>query len=256
MKKSWLFAWIFVTHADVATQPGFTVRNLNIKEDGTGAAHLRFAEKFEMGLDSTGAFSLTTMNPSEPIFTLADDTFVVHAPEVSLQRLEAQELVLQGQNQWRVHSQGTFSEGWTSPTTKIETTQCGGVTMIGGYCKFDQTEVRKVFGNLSRHSYVKLSATFHFIDRWAGETAFMKLNVGPTGSQEIVWTERYEEGRSSHGLNVCGDPTIPEGKFAALVEVVVPHSAEAIEVVFGTTMDTKDPCDRSWGISNIEIQLK
>lgn len=127
--------------------------------------------------------------------------------------------------------------------------------MLGGYCKLDSAQVSKSFP-LPAHTHVKITASFHFIDRWAGETAFMKLNVGPDAAQEVVWTERYEEGESTNGLNVCGDPNVPEGNFASPIEVVVPHTRDSIEVVFGTTMQSTDACDRSWGISNVEIQVK
>jgi hypothetical protein len=50
--------------------------------------------------------------------------------------------------------------------------------MLGGYGKFGGGEVVKTIENLNEHSKIKITANFHFIDAWSGESAFMKINNG------------------------------------------------------------------------------
>ena len=128
--------------------------------------------------------------------------------------------------------------------------------MLGGYCKFGQGEATKSFGPLPVHSQLRIKATYHFIDQWIGESAYMKVDAGRDGSPAIVWSERHSQGGQKTGLNLCGQAGTPEGKFAVPIEVVVPHTLPTAQVTFGSTMDSQDPCDESWGVSGVEIYVK
>merc|ERR1719482_1774662 len=98
-------------------------------------------------------------------------------------RVEAQALnvvnglSVRGVKQWQLAYSDDFSvvgTGWS----RSEVSQCGGVFMLGGFCKFGVGEVNKTFNGLPPHKQLKVTATYHFIDSWAGETGYMKLNVG------------------------------------------------------------------------------
>jgi hypothetical protein len=57
--------------------------------------------------------------------------------------------------------------------------------MLGGYGAFAGGEVSKLYVRLdSPHTELRLKATFHFIDRWASESAYAKLD------NQYVWVEQ------------------------------------------------------------------
>eukprot|EP01053_Blabericola_migrator_P006226 Blabericola_migrator_1__6225@NODE_313_length_10046_cov_122_852390_g256_i0_p6_GENE_NODE_313_length_10046_cov_122_852390_g256_i0NODE_313_length_10046_cov_122_852390_g256_i0_p6_ORF_typecomplete_len196_score45_69_NODE_313_length_10046_cov_122_852390_g256_i043514938 len=124
--------------------------------------------------------------------------------------------------------------GWDNTHTSL-VTQCAQIKMLGGYGKFSKGEIAKTFSNLGPHSHLRIKALFHFIDRWNGETAFMRANTGQDGSLVHVWTDRHTQD-TSNGVNVCGSE-IPEGKFAVPIEVVLAHSDETLRLGFGSTME-------------------
>lgn len=61
--------------------------------------------------------------------------------------------------------------------------------MLGGFSLFSKGEVKKVFGDLPTHSSLKITANYHFIDNWSGESGFMRVSVGKQGALEYVWSE-------------------------------------------------------------------
>ena len=73
---------------------------------------------------------------------------------------------------------------------------------------------------LPKHTKLRVTATFHFIDAWNGETAFMKLNQGAPGKEnlEYVWTERYDVSDYRGMIDVCGS-ALGEGRFASPIDV-------------------------------------
>ncbi len=155
--------------------------------------------------------------------------------------------------QWKLVVEENFSGvavGWTNNTI----TECGGVRMLGGYCQFGGGEVFKVFNNLPSHSNLRIQATYHFIDAWDTESGFMRANNGKDGEMQYLWIERYSAFIGNHGINVCGGRW-PEGKFAAPIDVVIPHKAESIKIGFGASIE-QDPCDESFGVSGIRIYIK
>ena len=124
--------------------------------------------------------------------------------------------------------------------------------MLGGYCQFSNIEVSKTFGNLLSHSQVKILASFHFIDAWIGETAYMKVSL--EGEYQYVWTENYKAGQAGAGKNACGAHHV-EGKFMSGIDVTVPHTDNSLQVAFGALLD-EDSCDESWGISMFQIYIR
>ena len=153
-------------------------------------------------------------------------------------------------NQWKL----CHAEDFSSPTdwSDNSNSECSGITMLGGYCQFSNTEVSKTFIDLPAHSSLKIVATFHFIDAWIGETAYMKASLD--GEHEYLWTENYKAGQASNGINLCGAHHA-EGKFVSPIEVTVPHTDDFIQITFGALLD-EDACDESWGVSLLEIYIR
>jgi hypothetical protein len=63
---------------------------------------------------------------------------------------------------------------------------------------------------------IKIEAAFHFIDAWAGQTAYMKLSK--TGS--YLWTDSFDFTTTKNSLNLCGSD-VGEGKFISLIEAII-----------------------------------
>lgn len=83
-----------------------------------------------------------------------------------------------------------------------------------------------------------MEAVFHFIDAWAGQTAYMKLaNLGT-----YLWTDSFDFTTTKNSLNLCGSD-VGEGKFISLIEAIVQpgqgvDANNKLGLEFGTTLDT------------------
>ena len=176
---------------------------------------------------------------------------------VSVQNLHTQnslrvdgQLSYQGLSQWFLVRAEDFDAGCTA-WSNCTRTSCGegNLQMLGGFGAFAGGEVQKLFVRLdSPHTELRLKATFHFIDRWSGETAYAKLD------NQIVWTDSYELDSNSLGINLCGSPD-PENKFAVPIDVVIPHTTSACTVSFGALLE--GPATRaSWGVSDVQLLLR
>jgi len=242
--------------APVAAKPpptvkvGLTVPGLRIGAAGDMVPRLELGEgAYALTTDETGAFVIES--PTGELLSIRDGKLHSSVP-IAAGVVDVGGLTIGGVNQWSVAEADDFSKpvvGWSHTSTS----SCGGVTMLGGYCKFAAGDVTKTVSNLPAHSQLRVQATFHFIDRWVGETAFLKMNTGVDGSMVPVWTESHAQDHEVHGMNVCGSDSVHEGKFAVRVDVTVPHSGSDINFAFGTTMNAEDPCDESWGISSFEV---
>lgn len=177
------------------------------------------------------------------------------------------EFLVNNLKQWRLAYLEVFSEdaaptGWDENVDVLS--HCAGVTMLGGYGKFAEGETSKEFTDLPPHSHVKVEAVFHFIDRWSGETGFMRADVGRDGSLVYVWTARHAEGlpgghgagQTSANLNLCGTQTVPDSKFAQPITLLLPHTSDTLRLAFGSTLKDIQATDASWGVSSIAISVK
>ncbi|EZG79492.1 hypothetical protein GNI_026140 [Gregarina niphandrodes] len=166
--------------------------------------------------------------------------------------------IINGKNQWRlaVHEVFTLNmapEGWDVSNPEI-VTDCAGVIMLGGYKKFSQGEISKIYTNLPPHEYIRVVANYHFLDNWTGDTGFLRINAGKDGSLVHVWTDSHTA--AAKGINVCGNPNVPESKFSVPIDITIPHSSSKIKLGFGSTMKTNIPDEASWGISLVELYIK
>ncbi|CAG9328224.1 unnamed protein product [Blepharisma stoltei] len=134
------------------------------------------------------------------------------------------------------------SHGWSHDKRNT----CDGEDFfLGGHCAFSHEEVSKKF-KLPPHNMVKISANYHMLDKWEGETAYMKADG------KIVWTMTG----TSHeqGADICGGKQ-PDAKFAVPVDVTIPHSGGILEVTFGSTLKG-DPCNASYAIDDVMVYLR
>ncbi|XP_026190191.1 uncharacterized protein LOC34622774 [Cyclospora cayetanensis] len=215
-------------------------------------------DQFQMGIDSSGSFIIAS--PRSTILSVDDeDTMHIHA-NLSTSSLDLQgPLTVRGVPQFRTTHREDFTsgsaEGWDNPASHEIVSSCAGISMLGGYGKFAKGEISKVFKQLPPHNELRVKAVFHFIDAWVGETGFMRLDTGADGGLAYAWTERHSQDFEQNAVNACGGP-VGEGKFSTPIEVVVPHDKDSVTVSFGSTIETDDPFDQSWGVSAIEIAVR
>lgn len=245
------------TESTVKAKGTLTVKGLRVSSGAVEGSMVHFGKDsaYTAGTDAAGEFVIQHAGAS---MLSLDPYNVLHigAPSVQAQGLDvAGELTLGGVKQWRLAHIEDFSTGTAVGWSRPDVSTCGGVNMLGGYCKFGQGEVTKSFGPLPKHNQLRIKGTYHFIDQWVGESAYLKLDVGRDGGPTVVWSERHSQDGQKNGLNVCGQPGTPEGKFSVPFEVTVPHTATTLAATFGSTMDSQDPCDESWGVSGLEVYV-
>lgn len=84
------------------------------------------------------------------------------------------------------------------------------------------------FGPLPPHDHVEVEASVHLLDAWRGGTAFARVDG------ELVWLQQHGQPDDSDaaGVSLCGS-SFPHDRLSVPVKVVVPHSAEYVDVQFG-----------------------
>lgn len=94
---------------------------------------------------------------------------------------------------------------------------------MGGHCLLSNEEVYKVFENLPKHSRILITAQFHFLDNWQGESAFVKID------NQIVWMKTVAA--SPYSVDLCGGG-YKEAAFNVPVIVETSHSDSTVKVSF------------------------
>ena len=81
--------------------------------------------------------------------------------------------------------------GWSKE--KLSTCGTNDNMFLGGHCNFAGEEVSKNYSNLPQHTMVikliikvRVTANFHFFDKWEGEEGYLKFN------NEIIWADEYK----------------------------------------------------------------
>mmetsp|Transcript_8233 Transcript_8233/g.23581 ORF Transcript_8233/g.23581 Transcript_8233/m.23581 type:complete len:287 (+) Transcript_8233:86-946(+) len=239
-----------------------TMRSLHIADTSVEGSRIYLGgrSEFSIGTDAAGRFSIQKGRDPAPVISLdPSNTLHINSRRVQVGGLDiasAGGFLVRGVRQWQMVAREDFSQGTGTGWSEQPVTRCAGVFMLGGYCKFSQTEVNKTFVGLPPHSQLRIVATYHFIDRWIGETGYLKLNIGEGNAPVVVWSEQHTQAASTNGISLCGQSMTPEGKFAVSIDVVVPHSQSAVIMSFGSTMQNADPCDESWGVSGVEVHVR
>jgi hypothetical protein len=129
--------------------------------------------------------------------------------------------------------------------------------MLGGYGFLSNHKLITVLPLASYNfTHVKVEATVHFLDAWAGQYAY--LSLPKTGM--YLWTDNCDFTLTKNSLSICGTD-VAEVKFATAVEAVFPRSYGVVEsdgsliIEFGSTLDT-DPFYASYGISEFRVYVK
>jgi hypothetical protein len=237
-----------------------SVRTMRVANPGLEGSKLFFGpnSEYSMGSDSAGNFMVQKASSMYPLLSLGSDGIMrLGTPQVQASSLDSVGgFTVRGVKQWQLVYSEDFSAATAAGWSRTEVSQCAGVFMLGGFCKFGRGEVNKTFSGLPPHSQIRVVASYHFIDRWIGETGYMKLSIGTSDCPVTVWSDSHSQQESKNGISLCGDAGTPEGKFSSSIDVTVPHHKDTIMISFGSTMDSADPCDESWGVSTVEIYVR
>ncbi len=159
--------------------------------------------------------------------------------------------------------------GWTLVHTKeaVPTSACSSSEdrFMGGHCVLANGPARKSFTDLPPHTQIRVTARYHFIDNWTGQTAFAAVD----GS--YVWTQSHRLPTSIvagvNGLQLCGSEQFPETRLSSPIDVSLPHTADSVTVSFGahsssdaavrSLQDEKqNACDRSFGVDDVAVWVR
>jgi viroplasmin and RNaseH domain-containing protein len=89
------------------------------------------------------------------------------------------------------------------------TSTCGPYNLLGGYNLTSSKQIKQTF-QLPPHNYVKITANYHFIDFWNGQTGFMKVQYG-SGEKYVLWSQSVDSDGMKPGkfgeamFNICGN---------------------------------------------------
>jgi len=189
----------------------------------------------------------------------------------------AEEVVVAGTKQWALirhdHFEANEIEGWHLVETNeavTSTNVCTGSSsdhFLGGHCQLANGPVRKVFTHLPPHTRVRVTARYHFIDNWRGETAFASIDGA------YVWTQSHrissEAAGVSGGLQLCGSAEYPESRLSSPIDVSIAHSGSSVSIAFGAHSTASatgairsladehaNACVRSFGIDDVSIYIR
>jgi len=189
----------------------------------------------------------------------------------------AEEVVVRGVKQWALVRHDHFQtpdsiDGWRLVGTNepLPTGSCGsgsGDSFLGGHCQLANGPARKVFTHLPPHTHLRVTARYHFIDNWNGETAFAQVD------QHFVWSSSHRaaptDGTAVSGIQMCGSDAYPESRLSAPIDVSVAHTASAVAIAFGAHSaasasgavrsladERQNACERSFGVDDVSIYVR
>ncbi|OMJ89222.1 hypothetical protein SteCoe_8608 [Stentor coeruleus] len=214
------------------------------------ASYTLYNEEAFYVIDSTGipAITLTQQDTCSLEF---DRRMIVHG---SLLASTEKAFQIENNEQWKLVVVEDF-QGQILGWSEDDISSCSGSIdyFLGGHCKFSNQIVSKSW-TLPKHEFVMLQITFHFLDKWEGESAYMKVDGN------YVWSESYQACNNLHsslcvykGIDVCGDD-FPD-RIGYPVKYTGKHTSESIMMEISTTLD-RDPCEASWGIDDVQIFIK
>jgi len=223
---------------------------------------------FSMGSTPEGFF--TIQHGSQELLSITSpssssdetDLPVLKTVSLSATAISADQISLLGAIQWSMFKLETFpsapigafpagalvsgqcsdclNRGWSSKTTIL----CSGLSILSL-----QDNILSNTYTLPLHTSLRITGLVHFVDDWQGETAFLKIDG------EYVWSDAVDQENTPGKMSVCGSDKFPEIRFSVPIDIVIPHSAAKVELLFSTTVET-DAFDARFGISNIALHLR
>ena len=108
--------------------------------------------------------------------------------------------------------------------------------------------------NLPAHTEIKVNLNFHFIDKWEGQQAWLKINDIYVWSDTHFWCETdFFNNCIKKGVDTCLQ-SIPD-KMGVFLTSTILHTGQQVKITVGTSIP-QNKCDLHWGIDNVEILLR
>ncbi|KAL4494955.1 hypothetical protein ABPG72_015655 [Tetrahymena utriculariae] len=194
---------------------------------------------------------LTIQNNYVEILEVSENQFIIKAQHTRFRNLVFEKDVYVGNvKQWnQIVAENFWNEPFNWSINQI--TKCGGIYMLGGYGITAKKELQKTFEDIPSHTTIRVTGSFHFIDAWSGEAAFIKILFLEKDTFEYLWTQTYDFSKTKNGINICGSDYV-EGQLTSNFDFTIPHSAKSLTLVFGANLQD-DPYENSYGISNLKI---
>lgn len=172
-----------------------------------------------------------------------------------LMTYENSEYKIENEKQWTLVYLDDFqgsSTGWSKE--KLSTCGTNDNMFLGGHCNFAGTEVYKIFTGLKPHSMIRITANFHFFDKWEGESAYMKFNNNTVWTESYQWCDKVMQWRCrKYGINACG-ADYPD-RMGVPIDFTAVHDSSSFRIEFGSDLN-KSACEASWGIDDVTIYIK
>ena len=115
-------------------------------------------------------------------------------------------LIYNNNKQWILINLDDFQGsalGWSKE--KLSTCGANDNMFLGGHCNLGGEEVFKNYKNLPPHKMIKITANFHFFDKWTGEEAYLKVDKDPVWTDSYIWCDKVIQWYcKKYAINACG----------------------------------------------------
>lgn len=118
-------------------------------------------------------------------------------------------------------------------------------------CQSKSQTLSKKIGVLPAHKELKIQLSFHFLDKWEGEQAYVKLGDHIIWAKTRNWCKNiFANECLKKGVDVCGN-SYPD-LVGQLVSFSMLHKDREIDFEVGSSLPVEN-CKASWAIDNIMI---
>ena len=133
-------------------------------------------------------------------------------------KVEAAKMRVNTFEQWQIYTRDSFEilddkKRWNQGT--IDTTECGGITMLGGPGHTSTAKLQRKFEKLPPHKELRIKFFYHYIDAWSGEVGYLKTRNSYfdkkhklVSLETVRWTEAYDSTSGKKGANLCGNESV------------------------------------------------
>jgi len=130
-------------------------------------------------------------------------------------------------------------------------------TFLGDY---GAMEASKAF-LLPAHAWLRVEARVHFLDKWEGESVYLKIDGQVVWSERWTWCDKLLVNLCVPGtaaaptatIDSCGREYPDRLSFPLIVTLF--HSGEELELSFGSTL-AANTTDASWGVDDLRLSLR
>lgn len=239
----------------MSNKNGFTKLTINNPKSDTSVLTLKIKEKddqFSVGISNVNDFIIS--NKKNEIIKIKDaNETIINSPYIITNSFQINgDMKYNNIKQWKLLYVDNFknnNNNWN--LDKIS--QCNYYYILGGNCYLSDNKLEKIYENLPEHENVKIEALFHYIGKWDQHTGYLKTEID--NNEKFLWTGRCKniEGNFILDKEMCGYQVC---KMGDIINVSFEHKENNLKLIFGSTLDNKDACAQSYGISDIKIYIK